>query len=170
MTKGFLAAAFTLFTIAVLAPASALADQWGKPINTPERFVVLSSYNNEAVLDRETGLVWEQSPEITVHPWQVTQPLCNQKPVGSRRGWRLPTVQELLSLSDPTVPRPGPTLPTGHPFSNVQSSPYWTASSSTLGTSIAWGVNFTTGDPFSSAKSNEFLIWCVRGGQGVDPQ
>jgi hypothetical protein len=130
------------------------------------------SYNNEAVLDRETGLVWEQSPDITVHPWQDASPLCNQKIVGGRRGWRLPTLQELASLSDPTVPgRPGPTLPAGHPFSNVLSSdPYWAASTSAASATIAWGVNFNNGFVFRSAKSSAFFVWCVRGGQGVDPQ
>jgi hypothetical protein len=52
---------------------------------------------------------------------------CNTLKTGGRLGWRLPTLQELASLVDPSVPFPGPTRPAGHPFSNVQSGNYWSA-------------------------------------------
>src|SRR5262249_49758456 len=95
---------------------------------TCPRFIMLSNWNNEAVRGRESGLVWEKSPapdhtsfsnaDVTLTAaWH-----CNRQNLGSRKGWRLPTIQELASLIDATVPSPGPTLPAGHPFTNVPSS------------------------------------------------
>jgi hypothetical protein len=156
----------------LLAPGSARAQAlWGEPINTPgDRFIVLESYANQAVYDKETGLVWEQAPNTTLRNWENAQFHCNRKTVGNRKGWRLPTLQELASLIDPTVPFPGPTLPSGHPFSNVQSHQYWSATSLADPSSTAWDVDFGTGDEFIHGKIGVDLVWCVRGGQGVDPQ
>ena len=44
---------------------------------TINRFVVLSNWNNEAVLDRETGIVWEQSPDGTQRTWHDARKRCN---------------------------------------------------------------------------------------------
>ena len=80
-------------------------------------------------------------------------------------------VQELASLMDPT--QSNPELPAGHPFSDVQSAGYWSATTSAIDSSLAWRVAFSNGDVFSGGKSgivNALFVWCVRGGQGVDPQ
>jgi len=128
-----------------------------------------------AVRDNETGLVWEQSPSKTELQWGESDVFlrgCNGRNLGNRKGWRLPTIQELASLVDGD---PANTsilrLPPGHPFSsNVQPFGYWSATSVAASTSHAWGVNFGDGGVFSDGKSDTLLVWCVRGGQGVDPQ
>jgi hypothetical protein len=77
----------------------------------------------------------------------------------------------LASLVDQT--QSSPALPSGHPFSNVQSILYWSATTDASDTSKAWGVGFTNGGVGSADKSdvnNMKHVWCVRGGQGVDPQ
>ena len=109
-----------------------------------------------AVLDKETGLVWEQSPSSTRFRWNDISDFrlraayhCDNLSVGNRKGWRLPTVQELASLIDPSVAEPGPTLPAGNPFTNVQSdafAPYWTATSFAGNPEAsAWNVYFHFG-------------------------
>ncbi len=170
-----------LAVFAALAPSSALSDPWDKQINRPNRFTVLSDFGGAAVLDRETGLVWEQSPETLQFQWIQAQALCNLKNVGNRKGWRLPTVQELASLVDPTVPSPGPTLPSGHPFANVRvtndptnplsSSVYWSTTTwATDPATVAWEVEFQTGVVANTSKSVFGYVWCVRGGSGTDIQ
>ncbi len=132
------------------------------------RFVVLTNMGRQAVLDKETGLVWKQSPSTSTYDWQDAQIQCNEFSVGGRFGWRLPTVQELASLIDPT--QSFPSLPKGHPFSNVQSDIYWSATTWSGGASEAWEVYFDIGSVTLDAKSSAHYVWCVRGGQGVDPQ
>jgi hypothetical protein len=151
---------------------------------TCPRFVVLSNWidtshpsGGAAVLDRETGLVWEQSPSTTPLQWggpavaffNSAQFHCNDSKVGNRKGWRLPTLQELASLVDPT--KLNPALPAGHPFSsNVRSDFYWSATTLAVLTSDAWTVKFVNGGVFGDDKTVLNFVWCVRGGQGVDPQ
>jgi hypothetical protein len=96
--------------------------------------------------------------------------------VGGRKGWRLPTIEELASLIDPT--QTNPALPIGHPFINVQSDRYWSASTvvgdtdevsddtSDIGgdTDEAWDVRFNYGYVSTYSKSSSGFVWCVRGG------
>jgi hypothetical protein len=127
-----------------------------------------SVLDNFAVLDKETGLVWEQSPGTTAEQWVDAAVLCQLKSVGARTGWRLPTAEELASLSDPTVAPPGPTLPSGHPFNNVQSASYWSASTLVGAPTWALFVFFGNGLMSYDDKTVGHYIWCVRGGHGYD--
>jgi hypothetical protein len=139
---------------------------------TCPRFIVLSNMNSDAVLDRETGLVWEKSPSTTRFSFEDAELHCVDLNVGGRTGWRLPTIQESMSLVDRSVPSPGPTLPSGHPFSNVQSSSlYWSASTFAGNTDAAMAVFFANGFVGGAARSVAVtFVWCVRGGQGVVAQ
>jgi hypothetical protein len=124
----------------------------------------------DAVLDKETGLVWQKTLDTTDRVWQNARSYCNELSLGGRMGWRLPTVQELASLVDPTVPDPGPTLPSGHPFANVQSATYWSANTSIDNSTGAWLVNFQNAKVYWYYKTANRNAWCVRGGQSVDSQ
>jgi hypothetical protein len=131
-----------------------------------DRFVVLSDWNSEAVLDRKTGLVWERSPNVSFTNWSGAQNRCENLLLGKHKGWRLPTIFELATLVDPNVPSPGPTLPAGHPFT-VASSFYWSATTDITNNANAWGVGFNIGDVGSGVKSAIDYVWCVRDGEGL---
>jgi len=141
---------------------------WDDQINSPVRFQVLGEFAGAAVLDRETGLVWEQSPNTELRTWINAHSHCYQRTVGGRKGWRLPTIEELASLIDPNNPGGNPDLPPGHPFSNVQSSVYWSATTDASNASFAWFVGLNFGSVFNVDKSDASFVWCVRGGQGID--
>jgi hypothetical protein len=74
---------------------------WDQQIPAAQRFIVLSNWNNEAGLDRETGLVWERSPvSVLGTGWFDAISAREGLVVGNRLGWRLPNLQELTSLID----------------------------------------------------------------------
>ncbi len=137
---------------------------WDKKIDGAFRFQVLSAFNDEAVLDRETQLVWEQSPNAASRSWNDARNHCVGLSIAGRKGWRLPMHNELASLLDLTVVTP-PILPSGHPFSNVPVSPdHWTGSSQIDNpVNNAWVVHFYNGSIGVAGKSTEKSVWCVRG-------
>jgi hypothetical protein len=134
---------------------------------TCPRFIVLSNWNNEAVLDRETGLVWEQSPDGFERRWQqALDAHCVNRVVGGRKGWHLPLREQLASLVDNIGNFPA--LPTGHPFSNISGGHYWSATTSADEPDRAYGVFFNGGGVNTRLKTQASLAWCVRGGQSFD--
>ncbi len=143
---------------------------WDQTLPASTRFIVLSNMNSAAVLDRETGLVWERSPSTEILAWDRAHFHCNNLIVGNRKGWRLPTLQEVMSLIDPSASPPGPLLPAGHPFINVTTSLVWSATTNFGDPSHAWGVILQDGNEFVTNKGGGAAVWCIRGGQGVDPQ
>lgn len=141
-----------------------IPPSWHQILPTSERFVLVMG--DEAVLDKETGLVWAKNANLFgVKNWHDAQKECFNANIGGRKGWRCPTQDEFSSLVDLTQPRPP--LPSGHPFINVQSSPgeYWTSMSFPGGEDlIAWYLNFYTGSVVTNFKTNEYFVWPVRGG------
>ena len=152
---------------------------WDQTLPVSTRFIILSNFSSQAVLDRETGLVWERTPDATPRNLRQAASACHNKVIGGRKGWRLPTIAELTSLVDPS--HVDPALPVGHPFTNVRfgglpfSRPFYWSSSSfpeeatgllppfplTVDTEILDWSDGTVG--VTNSKTNERLFWCVRG-------
>jgi hypothetical protein len=123
---------------------------------------------DDIVFDKETGLVWQRCPDEEKKSWDVAIVYSFTKAKAGRKGWRLPTIEELLSLIDPN--QQNPTLPKGHPFINIKLDDfYWSA---TLGMSslptYAWGYNFGNADTSNCLKTGKLYVWLVRGGSGPD--
>lgn len=171
-----------------------LPPTWSKQLPASARFVVLADFDNQAVLDRETGLVWERYPEGRARgedpqeagmTWVEAVHHCHIRETGGRKGWRLPTVVELLSVTDPN--QSDPALPNGHPFTSRTGSSgvlygpydkYWSATTHFISFSSQfnfYGVPLVKSVWFGSASINNTnanvpnLAWCVRGGNNSDP-
>jgi hypothetical protein len=151
---------------------------WDQKVPASTRFVVLSNFNLEAVLDRETGLVWQRAPDMTRREeFQFAALDCLSTPFSGRGGWRLPTVSELSSLmeSDTGLQFSGH-LPAGHPFAVTPAftTVFWTATAA-AGVDLVfhsfWTLRLNVGGASYAVQSGKFdstekaLVWCVRGYQ-----
>ncbi len=151
------------------APTMKTLDQipptWSEKLPASERFALV--LDKAAVLDKETGLVWEKSPSTLAYTWVSAIAHCASLEVGGRKGWHLPTIEQLASLVDKT--QSNPSLPSGHPFSNVQSGGfYWSATTYTAPTYAGY-VYFYNGNVNGFDKQTVSIsAWCVRGGQSHD--
>jgi len=170
----------------VLAAVTGAAGQgnhtlrWDTNNPSATRFTVLAAIPG-AVLDKNTGLVWEQAPDGTPRVWgdgtaaSATR-YCVNKDVGGTVGWRLPSVVELKSVQDgstgavaPFVPASAFTLSTSNATPGVQSADYWSATTNAGNPAFAWTVLFLDGVVSGDLKaSNLGRAWCVRGGMHAD--
>jgi hypothetical protein len=138
-----------------------VTQSWNKVLPPGQRFVVLAAFNGSAVLDQNTGLVWERAVLASTAPWSSARWNCLNNMTGDTKGWRLPSIVELASLIDPPPPV-NPTLQPGHPFSLAPIT-YWSVTADPDNPSLAWSVNFTVGTVNLSPKSTGNGVWCVRG-------
>jgi hypothetical protein len=137
---------------------------WDRLLPASRRFT--PALGGAAILDRETGLVWDKAPDTAPVAWVDAPFTCFNRSVGGRRGWRLPTVEEILSLVDPSASSPA--LPAGHPFVGIQPDLYWTATSIAGFGGEAYGVSMADGSLSDQSKAVLSRYWCVRGGFGYD--
>ena len=157
-TGGF---AYQTYSSQTCSQATVSALSWHQILPTAERFELVMS--NEAVLDRETGMVWERDTDATKYDWFMAQEHCYKATIGGRGGWRLPTIEELKTLDDPT--QSNPALPNGHPFTRVQLSSYWSSTTQADFADGAWLFSFASGNAGYYYKSYSYYVRAVRSGQ-----
>jgi hypothetical protein len=162
----------TALALAASSAGAAPPQSWDRVIpDGARRFKVIAQMGDEAVLDKETGLVWQRSPSsVSTFDWGTSAALCIGTPIGGRRGWRLPSAWELMTLKDPA--QSNPALPTNHPFQDVVTGTiYWTSTASASDANGALALSFSSGGQgiITNARSNLGLRWCVRGPGGDYP-
>lgn len=135
---------------------------WSQILPAAERFELVMG--DEAVLDKETGLVWAQNANLyngTIK-WQEAIDYCRNLSIADRKGWRLPTIEELASLLDLIAHNPA--IPAGHLFINVpQYSVYWSSTSYENDTYVLI-VEMCSGIVDTRTKNLNYYVWPVRGG------
>ena len=134
---------------------------------TSQRFACV--LGGAGVLDKETGLVWDKNPEAD-QAWLTARAGCRNAVIGNRKGWSLPTLNELQSLVEPGS---NPKVPPGNPFSVILTTSldfYWTATENPADSSMAWTIGFFSGNHVEKAKdetSGRHTL-CVRSGGRED--
>ena len=133
---------------------------WGRKYDSAsERFVVLSEFNNDAVLDKETQLLWARTARSATK-WAFAVQNCYASGTGGRYGWRLPSFSELLSLLGT-----GGVLPAGHPFVvEVPTQTYfWSTTELTVDPDYAWSKPLLSNTISARSKDLSQSYLCVRG-------
>ena len=136
---------------------------WDQSLPPSSRYIILNNFNSEAALDRETGLVWERNATEAGTDWAGAMRVCVDKSTGGRKGWRAPTIEELMSIFGPSGAHPG------SPFDLIFSF-MWSSSTVAGATSEAWASVIGHAEPHAKTECCGTGVLCVRGGQGHDGQ
>lgn len=118
-----------------------------------------------AVLDTRTGLIWSvayASDERLVHAEALTAAAAVT--LGGCTDWRLPTVQELLSLVD--YERVDPAIDTDA-FPGTRSAWHWSSTPVAGAPGYAWDVHFGDGSSYWHDRSDDGFVRAVCGPVGV---
>ncbi len=128
--------------------------------------------NDGTVTDNLTGLIWLKNANcFGTRSWYIALSDCNGLASGScglndgsgAGEWRLPNRFELESLFD--MSQKNPVLPSGYPFTDVQSNNYWSGTTRNSNTDDAWYVGLNWGKVLTEGKSYALFLWPVRGRQ-----
>jgi hypothetical protein len=146
-----------------------IPPSWSQILPASSRFELVMG--GEAVLDKETGLVWQQSSQVqTEQDWSNALNSCIDLVNGGRKGWRLPSIEEMMTLIDPS--QNNPALPAGHPFNITFTQGYWTSTTNYafIDGSKACGFFFSGGNRYcgNDKTAVAYYRFCVRGQRGLD--
>ncbi len=123
------------------------------------------------VKDHLTGLIWLKNANCFGNTnWYEAIDASNNLATGQcglsddsfPGDWHLPNVRELHSLID--YGNYSPALPSGHPFTGVQDSYYWSSTTYANRSYLAWRVGMYYGLVSDYYKDNYYYVWPVRGG------
>lgn len=161
-------------------PTGMLPSSWSQKLQCdatacPRLQIVM---DGEAVLDKETGLVWERELSTDIVDWYTATRRCMYRTTGGRQGWKLPTIHELMSVANIS------TNILTNLFINLQITDlpdiywYWSSthravSSPGAYSAYSYALSFswmTSGVEKDNQLNFNIYAWCVRGGQSVDYQ
>lgn len=190
-TRGFWPTAVLLGAVLVALGVAGSGNQATAAKPTPPRFV---DNGDGTVTDNQTGLMWEKktsgvggpsevnnayswsssgsAPDGTLFTDFLAQMNCASSADGTcplngkYRDWRIPTVTELRSILDTSVPGCGvsPFPPCIDPIFGPTASGYWSSTSEAGNPESAWAVRFFDGLVGAFFKVGGTPARAVRGG------
>lgn len=110
------------------------------------------------VYDDQTGLTWQDNEVVSTQTSSWTTAYCNNLDHGDYQDWRLPSIDELETLSDTQYE-----LPAISPvFQNVEPQVYWSSTYSSIGSGYYQTVDFSYGSSMYAYYTANGHMICVR--------
>jgi hypothetical protein len=139
---------------------------------------------NGTVTDNLTGLVWLRNASCADSVGGVTPSSglswtnaltwskallsgkCGLSDASVAGQWRLPSLEDLMTLPNFSQSNSAEWLKNTQGFSNVQAYYYWSSTTYANNTFNAWVVSMGSGSTYNNIKTkNNYYVWPVRGGQ-----
>ena len=108
------------------------------------------------VTDTKTGLIWQKKTYETRKTWQKALDYCEKLTYAGYSDWRLPDKNELASLVNYEKCDPDSDFP------DMPSQYFWSSSTSSGYTDLAWSVNFYHWGVGNVTKTSSRYVRCVR--------
>ena len=118
------------------------------------------------VLDRVTGLSWQQHPDAQQLTFADATQHCAALSLAGFDDWRLPSRLELISILDTTRTQPSINVAA---FPDTPSDWFWSSTPSASDAQSAWYLYFYFGYPKTDLVSNRFSVRCVRTAEPKHP-
>ena len=124
--------------------------------NAGEKFSQSVKSDGETViLDNLTGLTWTYDFK-TGKNWPQALKYCEELNYGGYTDWKLPNINELISLINYALYNPASDI------LNSSINSFWSSSSYASYTDYAWVVPFYDGYVYVNIKNNYSAVRCVR--------
>ena len=103
-------------------------------------------------------LMWQDDERVFIGDWKQAKERCERLNFAAYSDWRLPSIDELISITDKTKFSPA----INSAFKYVKSDFYWSSAKFADGSSRAWFVHFKNGYADWSGISDRLFARCVR--------
>ena len=110
------------------------------------------------VIDNDTGLVWEDSLPLSPKNWNQAKKYCNNLTLDGYNNWRLPHIDELMSISDKSKYKPA----IKDIFRYTRWKGYWSSTKYKNDASQSWVVLFYYGFGYWDYLSDSYFVRCVQ--------
>ena len=103
-------------------------------------------------------LMWQDDERVFIGDWKQAKERCERLNFAGYSDWRLPRIDELISITDKTKFSSA----INSAFKYVKSDFYWSSTKFADGSSRAWFVHFKNGYADWSGISDRLFARCVR--------
>ena len=112
----------------------------------------------DQVRDVATGLTWQRSVPSGAFKFEAAGSYCSHLRLGGKKGWRLPSLVELLTLIDERARSP---MIDGAAFPGTPGEPFWSSSKFGNGPALMWYARFDQGTGLYTRPIEPFRVRCV---------